>query len=134
MYANTMRTLTPGKARYGLMLNEQGVVIDDGVCARLSDEEFWVNTTGAGAGRIAAWFEEWLQGEWPELQVVTTDMTSAFSTLTLAGPRARAVLETLPCDIDVSRAAFPHMQVRVGYSLWSGMPNSASQLHRGAEL
>jgi sarcosine oxidase subunit alpha len=114
IYANTMRTLEPGRVRYGLMLNEQGVIIDDGVCARLAPEEFWVNTTGAGAARIGAWFEEWLQGEWPDLQVVATDVTSGWATLTLTGPRARAVLASLPCDIDVSAAAFPHMHVRSG--------------------
>lgn len=114
MYANTMRTLQAGKVRYGLMLNEQGVVIDDGVCARLSDHEFWVNTTGAGAARISAWLDEWLQCEWPQLQTVVTDVTSAFATLTVAGPKAREVLRSLPCDIDFSRDAFPHMNVRAG--------------------
>jgi sarcosine oxidase subunit alpha len=115
IYANTQRTLEPGRVRYGIMLNEQGVIIDDGVCARLAADEFWVNTTGAGAARIGAWFEEWLQGEWPGLQVVTTDVTSAWATLTLAGPRAREVLAALPCDIDLGREAFPHMHVRSGH-------------------
>ncbi|HZF26247.1 MAG TPA: sarcosine oxidase subunit alpha family protein [Steroidobacteraceae bacterium] len=114
MYVNAMRTLTPGKVRYGLMLNERGVIIDDGVCARLSAEDFWVNTTGAGADRICAWFDEWLQGEWPHLQVVTTDVTSALATITITGPKARNVLGALPSDMDVSREAFPHMQARVG--------------------
>ncbi len=114
MYANTVGTLEPGKVRYGLMLNERGIIIDDGVCARVSAKEFWVNTSGAGAARIAAWFDEWLQGEWPELQVVTTDLTSALATIDIAGPRARDVLALLPGDIDVSRDAFPHMHLRVG--------------------
>ncbi len=86
IYANTVRTLEPGKVRYGLMLDERGIIIDDGVCARVSAEEFWVNTTGAGAARITAWFDEWLQGEWPELRVVTTDLTSALATICIAGP------------------------------------------------
>jgi sarcosine oxidase, subunit alpha len=114
IYANSVDTLQPGKVRYGLMLNEQGIVIDDGVCARLSENEFYVNTSSGGAARISAWFEEWLQGEWPQLQVVVTDVTSGWATLNVAGPRAREVLQTLPCTIDLSREAFPHMQVRVG--------------------
>jgi sarcosine oxidase subunit alpha len=114
VYANSVDTLQPGRVRYGLMLNEQGIVIDDGVCARLSAEEFWVNTSSGGAGRISAWLEEWLQGEWPELQVVVTDVTSGWATLNVAGPKAREVLAHLPCDIDLSRKAFPHMQVRSG--------------------
>lgn len=114
MYANTVGTLEPGKVRYGLMLNEQGIVIDDGVCARLSANEFYINTTSSGAARISGWFEEWLQGEWPQLQVVATDITSGWATLNVAGPKAREVLRSLPCDIDLSREAFPHMHVRVG--------------------
>lgn len=114
MYANTMRTLAPGKVRYGLMLNEKGVVIDDGVCARLSPGEFWVNTTGSGAARISAWLEEWLQGEWPALNACVTDVTAGWATLNLAGARAREVLARLPGSFDFSREAFPHMHARTG--------------------
>jgi sarcosine oxidase subunit alpha len=114
MYANTMRALRPGQVRYGCMLNERGVIIDDGVCARLSPEEFWVNTTSAGASRIGDWFEEWLQGEWPRMQVAVTDVTDAFATINLAGWKAREVLASLPCDIDLSPENFPHLQARAG--------------------
>ncbi len=89
IYANSMDTLSVGRVRYSLMLNEQGIVIDDGVCARLSADEFWVNTTSAGSGRISAWFEEWAQCEWPQLQVVITDVTSGWATINVAGPHAR---------------------------------------------
>ena len=114
MYANAIDTLGIGKVRYGLMLNEQGIVIDDGVCARLSDQEFFVNTSSGGAGRISAWLDEWLQGEWPHLKVVVTDVTSGWATVNIAGPKAREVLAILPSDIDLSKEAFPHMQVRTG--------------------
>ena len=114
MYANTMGTLPAGQARYGILLNEQGIVIDDGVCARLSNEEFWVNTTSSGAARISAWFDEWLQGEWPELRVVVTDVTSGWATLNLAGPRAREVLAALEPNIALARDDFRHMQLRQG--------------------
>jgi sarcosine oxidase subunit alpha len=114
MYANTIQSLQPGKVRYGILLNEKGVIFDDGVCARLGVDKFWVNSTGSGAAYLAGWFDEWLQGEWPDLQVVTTDVTSAFATINLAGPKARDVLASLPCDVDLSRDAFPHLQVRSG--------------------
>ena len=61
IYANALSTLEVGRARYGLMLNELGVVIDDGVTLRLADDHFLVGTSGAGAAKIAAWLEEWLQ-------------------------------------------------------------------------
>jgi sarcosine oxidase subunit alpha len=71
------------------MLTEKGIVLDDGVCARSGPEEYWVGTSSANALRIAAWMEEWLQCQFPDLRVVTTDLTSAWATVTVAGPRAR---------------------------------------------
>ena len=114
LYANTMSTLAVGQARYGLMLNEQGVIIDDGVCARLADSEYWVSTTSAGATRIAHWIDEWLQCEWPELEAIATPVTSQWATVTLAGPRARDVFSLLATDIDVSAGACKHLQTRRG--------------------
>jgi len=109
IYVNTVPTLKPGKVRYGLMLNENGVVIDDGVFVRLADDHFLVNTTSGHADRIAAWLEEWHQCEWPDLDLVMSPVTSQWAVLTVAGPKARAVLESLPGMIDLSTQNFPHM-------------------------
>jgi sarcosine oxidase subunit alpha len=114
IYANRVADLEPGRVRYGLMLTEKGVVLDDGVCARLGPDEFWVGTSSASAVRIAAWLEEWLQCQWPELRAVTTDITSGWATVTVAGPRARDIVRALPCDIEFTPEAFPHMRVRSG--------------------
>jgi sarcosine oxidase subunit alpha len=114
VYANTMSTLEPGRLRYGLMLNELGVVIDDGIVARIAADHFLVGTTGAGAARIAAWLEEWLQCEWPDFDVVTVPVTTAWAVLTLSGPRARDVLAAAGTDIDLSPVAFAHMTFRDG--------------------
>jgi sarcosine oxidase subunit alpha len=114
IYANTMSTLAIGQARYGLMLNEKGVIIDDGVCARLGEREYWVSTTSGGATRIARWLDEWLQCEWPGLRIVATPITEHWATIAVAGPKARAVLSTLTTDIDLSASAFAHLQVRTG--------------------
>ncbi len=115
MYANRMSTLAVGHVRYGLMLNELGVVIDDGVASRLADDRFLVGTTGAGAERIAAWLEEWLQCEWTGLKVLTAPVTTAWAVLTLSGPRARAVLEAAGVDFPVGPTDFPHMTFREGH-------------------
>ncbi len=64
MYVGTMSTLAIGQARYGLLLREDGVIFDDGIVARLSEQHFWVNTTSGGAERVALAFEEWLQCEY----------------------------------------------------------------------
>ncbi len=114
LYANTMSTLKVGRARYGLMLNELGVVIDDGIATRLAEDRFLVGTTGAGAARIAAWMEEWLQCEWLGLDVLVAPVTTAWAVLTLSGPKARAVLQAVGGDIDLSAEAFPHMAYREG--------------------
>ncbi len=114
MYANTMSTIATGQARYGLMLNEKGIIIDDGVCTRLRDDEFWVSTTSAGAARIASWFDEWLQCEWPALGVVSTPVTTEWATVTVAGPKARDVLASLATDIDVRAQDFGHLRARSG--------------------
>jgi sarcosine oxidase subunit alpha len=114
VYANDLSTLAVGRARYGLMLNERGVIIDDGVCMRLGADEYWVGTTSNGASRIAAWLDEWLQCEWPTLRAIVTDVTAQWATLTVAGPRARQVLGRLGTGIDLSNPAFPHLAVRDG--------------------
>jgi sarcosine oxidase subunit alpha len=114
IYANTMSTLRVGAIRYGLMLNELGVVIDDGVCSRLADDRFLVGTTSAGAERIAAWLEEWLQCEWTDLDVLVAPMTGAVGVLTVCGPEARVVLEAAGADFPVGPAEFPHMTFRTG--------------------
>jgi sarcosine oxidase subunit alpha len=114
IYANTMSTLKVGRVRYGLMLNELGVVIDDGVCARLAQDRFLVSTTGSGAERIAAWLEEWRQCEWHDLRVLTAPVTTAWAVLTLSGPLARETLALAGTDIDLTADAFPHMSFREG--------------------
>jgi sarcosine oxidase subunit alpha len=115
LYANTMSTLAIGQSRYGLMLNEKGVIIDDGVCARLGESEYWVSTTSGGATRIGNWMDVWLQCEWPDLRVVATPVTTQWGTLTVAGPRSREVLAALATDIDLSAEAFGHLRVRSGH-------------------
>jgi sarcosine oxidase subunit alpha len=114
LYANTMSTLKVGCLRYGLMLNELGVIIDDGVTARLAEDHFLVGTTSAGADRIASWLEECAQCEWPDLQVVISPVTTAIGVLTLSGPKARAILQAVGVDFAIGAADFPHMTLRGG--------------------
>jgi len=115
VYANTMSTLKVGRLRYGLMLNELGVVIDDGVAARLSEDHFLVGTTSSGAARIANMLEEWLQCEWTDLRVLVAPVTTSWAVLTLSGPRSREVLQAAGVDFPVSAAEFPHMSFRDGH-------------------
>ncbi len=113
-YINNVMTLEPGRTRYGLMLNENGVIIDDGTIARLDALRFVITTTSGGAGRVAQWLEEWRQCEWPQLELFVTPVTTQWATIAVSGPRARDLLQRLGTDIAVDRESLPHLHVREG--------------------
>lgn len=108
MYTNMMSSLKPGKCRYGLMCTENGFLFDDGVVARLSEDEFLCHTTSGGSDRVHAWMEEWLQTEWWDFKVYTTNVTEQFAQIAVVGPNARKLLEKLG-GMDVSNDALPFM-------------------------
>jgi sarcosine oxidase, subunit alpha len=112
MYVGTMSTLAIGQARYGVLLNENGTLVDDGIVARMGSGHYWVNTTSAGFERTAAAFEEWLQCEYMNLEVLVTPVTSRWANLTVAGPRAWEWLERVGFDAALSPAAMQHMTLR----------------------
>jgi sarcosine oxidase subunit alpha len=114
VYMNNVAGLEPCRARYGLMLNENGVIIDDGVFVRLAADRFLVHTTSAGVDRIASMMEEWLQCEWPNLRVLVDDTTTQWANFTVAGPGARQTIEALGTRIDLSASALPHMAAATG--------------------
>ena len=114
IYTNGFRKLGPGRARYGLMCGEDGMVFDDGVSVRLADDHFLMHTTSGGAARVLGWLENWLQTEWPELRVYCNSVTEQWATASIAGPNARALLAELCSDIDLAPQAFPFMSLREG--------------------
>ena len=132
MYVSNMLTLKPGTVRYGILLNENGVIIDDGVVARLSQEHYLVNTTSGGAERIASWLEEWHQCEWPELELLLSPVTTQWTVATVAGPKSRILLQQLDSDLDLSATGLPHMAVRCGTLL--GMPTRIQRVSYCGEL
>ena len=114
------------------MLGEDGMVMDDGVTACLSENRFLMTTTTGNAGRVFAWLEEWLQTEWPELRVYLTSLTEQFATVALAGPDSRAILGTLTDDIDLDSEAFPFMSWREGRV--AGLPARVFRVSYTGEL
>jgi sarcosine oxidase subunit alpha len=110
VYANTFSTLAPGKARYGLMLREDGIVLDDGTTTRLSEDRWYMTTTTTNAGRVLQQLEFCHQVLWPELDVRFASVTDQWAQVSLAGPRSREVLQRIvAAGIDVSDAALPYM-------------------------
>lgn len=114
VFSNAWAKLEVGKCRYGLMLDENGMVFDDGVTVRLGENHFLMHTTTGGAARVLAWLERWLQTEWPHLKVYLTTVTDHWATTAVAGPKSRDLLKKLCTDVDFDDAAFPFMSYREG--------------------
>lgn len=118
MYVGTMSTLGVGDARYGVLLNENGVVVDDGVVARLGPNHFWVNTTSGGVDRTVLAFEEWLQCEFVGHRVFVMPATSQWANVTVSGPKSWRLLEKAGFDSALAPDAMKHMTMRP--STWGG--------------
>lgn len=111
MYVNSWTKLKPGRLRYGVLLREDGFVMDDGVIGRMSDTCFHVTTTTGGAARVLSMMEDYRQTEFPELKVWLTSTTEQWAVIALQGPKAREVLAPFVEGADISGAAMPHMSV-----------------------
>jgi sarcosine oxidase subunit alpha len=110
LYINRWANLPVGRCRYGVMCRDDGMVFDDGIGTRLAPARLFLTTTTGNAGAVLDWFEEWLQTEWPELDVFCTSLTEEFANATLVGPAARQILATMAPRLDL--AAFPFMAMR----------------------
>ena len=108
LYTNTMSTLPVGRARYGLMLREDGMVMDDGTVARLARDHFVLTTTTANAAGVLRHMEFCRQVLWPELDADMLDVTDQWAQFAIAGPLSRAVVQAIAAPgQDFSDAAFP---------------------------
>jgi sarcosine oxidase subunit alpha len=114
LYTNPWKQLAPGRCRYGLLLREDGFITDDGVAARLADDRFHVTTTTGGAARVLNMMEDYLQTEWPDLNVWLTSTTEQYAVIAVQGPRARDVIAPLVEGVDLSPGALPHMAYAEG--------------------
>ena len=114
IYTNNWMKLEVGKARYGFMLGEDGMVMDDGVTIRLAEDHFFMHTTTGGAASVLAWMERWLQTEWPEMEVYLTSVTDHWATAAVVGPNSRKVVSAVCEGIDFGAEKFPFMSTRSG--------------------
>ena len=115
LYTGSFTRLAPGRCRYGVLLNEAGFVMDDGVVARLAPDRFHVTTTTGGAASVLHHMEDYRQTEFPELRVWLTSITEQWAVIAVQGPLARQVIAPLITDIDLAPDAMPHMSVREGH-------------------
>ena len=114
VYTNAWMKLAPGSCRYGLMCNEKGMVIDDGVSTCISDTHFIMTTTTGGAASVYSTLEMWLQTEWSHLDVHLNSVTDHYSTIAVVGPNARNLMRLICQDVDFDRENFKFMQWREG--------------------
>ncbi|HET7033785.1 MAG TPA: FAD-dependent oxidoreductase, partial [Casimicrobiaceae bacterium] len=110
VYINRWDTLAVGRCRYGVMLRDDGMVLDDGTTSRIGPTHYLMTTTTVNAVKVMQHLYALLQIDWPELEVFVTSVTEQWAAAALSGPRARDVLAKI-VDIDVSNAAFPFLAV-----------------------
>jgi sarcosine oxidase subunit alpha len=111
LYPNRFADLAVDRIRYGVMLNDSGVILDDGTVVRLAEDEFFVTTTTSGAASITRWMEWWL-AVW-QMDVLVANVSANHAAVNLTGPRSRAVMERLT-DLDVSAEGMPYLRAARG--------------------
>lgn len=129
LYTLKLSTVKVGRTRYALMVDEAGVIIDDGVCARWADDHFYVTTTTTGAEVIFRQMQR-LIGEWA-LNADVINRTHQLASMNIAGPLTREVLQPLT-DLDLSQEAFPFLGARQGRV--AGVPASLFRVGFVGEL
>lgn len=132
VYTNNWAKLGLGRCRYGLMLGEDGMVMDDGVTTRIDEHHYLMTTSTGNAATVMAWLERWLQTEWRDLKVYLTSVTDHWATISVAGPDSRAVVSGVCEGIDFSPQSFPFLSMREGKS--AGVPARVQRVSFSGEL
>ena len=112
LYCNTFSTLAVGRARYGLMLREDGIVMDDGTTSRLAEDHYVMTTTTANAAKIMSHMEFCHQALWPDLDVQYVSVTEQWAQMAVAGPKSRATLQKIVDGVTLDDASFPYMAAK----------------------
>ncbi|MEM7222925.1 MAG: sarcosine oxidase subunit alpha family protein [Pseudomonadota bacterium] len=134
VYTNPFAKLAVGKARYGIMLRDDGIVMDDGTTWRLSESDYFMTTTTAHAAKVMAWLEELLQTRWSDLKVHVASVSDQWAGAAVAGPKSRAVLEACLEDSSVvSNEACPFMAV-IETTLKGGIPCRIARISFSGEM
>lgn len=131
IYCNAVAAMEVGRVGYGIMLREDGLILDDGTVSRLAHDRFYLTTTTASAGKAMDHLERYAQVVWPTLRVRLTSVSDQFGAIAVAGPKSRVLLERLGGDIDFSDDAFPYAAIRVG--VLGGMPARVMSLSYSGE-
>ena len=132
MFYNTMKTLKTGHIRYGFLLTEGGIVYDDGVVARLAADRFLVSCSSSHVDGVRGLLETWRQdGNDPD-RIFIHDLTMQWATVTVTGPEARAIVETLDLGTDLSPEALPFMHF--AEATWNSHPLRVARVSFSGDL
>ncbi|MFT6302860.1 MAG: heterotetrameric sarcosine oxidase alpha subunit [Granulosicoccus sp.] len=134
VYSNAFAKLPIGKARYGIMLRDDGMVMDDGTTWRFSDTDYFMTTTTAHAGKVMVWLEELLQLRWQHLRVHVTSVSEQWAGCAVAGPKSRDILQSCVEDPAVMLdEALPFMGV-METTLKGGIPVRIARISFSGEM
>ena len=134
IYTNPFAKLPIGKARYGIMLRDDGIVMDDGTSWRLSENEYFMTTSTAAAAKVMAWLEELLQTRWMDLKVNVTSVSEQWAGAAIAGPKSREVLNQCLLDPnEITNENLPFMGV-LSTKLKDGTPCRVVRISFSGEL
>ncbi|MGH6799786.1 MAG: FAD-dependent oxidoreductase, partial [Roseiarcus sp.] len=111
---NRLSTLKPGRIRYGFLLQESGVVFDDGVTLRLMEDRFLVSCSSGHTDAVRTRLELWRQDRFDPARVAIHDTTAQWATLTVTGPRSRDLIEACGLDVALDDGVLPHMAFAIG--------------------
>jgi len=134
IYTNPFAKLPIGKARYGIMLRDDGIVMDDGTSWRLGENEYFMTTSTAAAAKVMSWLEELLQTRWTDLKVNVTSVSEQWAGAAIAGPKSRDVLNECVFDpTEITNDNLPFMGV-LQTKLKDGTPCRVVRISFSGEL
>ena len=114
VYIGDFGKVAVGRGKYGVMMSDDGLVMDDGVAFRLGEDRWLMHSSTGAADRVHLHLEQILQVHRPDWRVSVTPVTTRWANATLCGPKARDVLAALEPDFDISRAALPFVGMAEG--------------------
>ncbi len=132
VYVNGFAKLPIGKARYGVMLNDDGIVLDDGTTSRIGPNHYYMTTTTAQAGEVMSWLEYLLQCHWTDLRVHVASLTDEWGGMAVSGPKSREALQLAFPGVELSNEALPYMGVKD--IVFEGVPVRIMRLSFSGEL
>ena len=134
VYCNNFTKLSIGKVRYGLMLREDGLVMDDGTTARMSENHFIMTTTTVNAESVYRHLEFCHQCLWPEMDVQLISTTDAWAQIAIAGPNSRKIISKIvDSQFNVTNESFPYMSCK-DVSVCRGIPARLFRISFSGEL